>query len=133
MLNIGLIGAGRIGRLHAAHLAHQIPRARLIAVADVAEEAARQCAAEHGIPRAVAEYSALLDDADIQAVVICSATHTHAEIIEAAAQSGKHVFCEKPIDLTLPRIDSALAAVASTGTKLQVGFNRRFDASFRRA
>jgi myo-inositol 2-dehydrogenase/D-chiro-inositol 1-dehydrogenase len=133
MLNIGLIGAGRIGRLHAAHLAHQIPRARLIAVADVVEEAARQCAAEHGIPRAVAEYGALLDDADIQAVVICSATSTHAPIIEAAAQSGKHVFCEKPIDLTLARIDSALAAVASAGTKLQVGFNRRFDASFSRA
>jgi myo-inositol 2-dehydrogenase/D-chiro-inositol 1-dehydrogenase len=133
LLNIGLIGAGRIGRLHAAHLARQIPRARLLAVADVAEEAARRCAVEHGVPRAVTAYQALLDDPDIQAVVICSATDTHAQIIEEAAQSGKHVFCEKPIDLTLARIDAALAAVARAGTKLQVGFNRRFDASYRRA
>jgi myo-inositol 2-dehydrogenase/D-chiro-inositol 1-dehydrogenase len=118
MLNIGLIGAGRIGRLHAAHLAHQVKRARLLAVADVVEAAARECAAEHGVPRAVAEYRSLLDDPEIDAVVICSATDTHAQIIEAAAKSGKHVFCEKPIDLTLARIDAALAAVARAGTKL---------------
>jgi myo-inositol 2-dehydrogenase/D-chiro-inositol 1-dehydrogenase len=131
--NIGLIGAGRIGRLHAGHLAHDIRRARLVAIADVAEDAARVCAAEHGVQRVVADYRALLDDADVQAVVVCSATDTHAQIIEDAARAGKHVFCEKPIDLTLARIDAALAAVARARTKLQVGFNRRFDASFRRA
>lgn len=131
--NIGLIGAGRIGRLHAGHLARQIPRARLVAVADVVEEAARQCAVDYGVPRAVTAYRVLLDDPDIHAVVICSATDTHAQIIEEAAHAGKHVFCEKPIDLTLARIDGALAAVARAGTKLQVGFNRRFDASYRRA
>ncbi len=133
MLNVGLIGAGRIGRLHATHLAHHIKRARLVGVADVVEEAARQCAAEHDVPRATTDYRALLEDPDIQAFVICSSTDTHANIIEQAAQSGKHVFCEKPIDLTLGRIDTALAAVARAGTKLQVGFNRRFDASYRRA
>jgi myo-inositol 2-dehydrogenase/D-chiro-inositol 1-dehydrogenase len=133
VLNIGLIGAGRIGRLHAGHLAHQIRRARLLSIADVAEDAARQCATEHRVPSAVADYRVLLDDRDIDAVVVCSATDTHAQIIEAAAQAGKHVFCEKPIDLTLGRIDAALSAVASAGTKLQVGFNRRFDASYRRA
>ena len=132
MLNIGLIGAGRIGRLHAGHLARQVGRARLVAVADIAEDAARQCAHEYGVPRAVTAYRALLDDPDIQAVVICSATDTHAQIIQEAAHAGKHIFCEKPIDLTLARIDTALAAVASAGTKLQVGFNRRFDASYRR-
>jgi myo-inositol 2-dehydrogenase/D-chiro-inositol 1-dehydrogenase len=132
LLNVGLIGAGRIGRLHAGHLAHRIKRARLLGVADVIEDAARQCAAEHGVPRAVADYRALLDDPAIGAIVICSATDTHAQIIAEAAQSGKHVFCEKPIDLTLARIDSALAAVARAGTRLQVGFNRRFDASYRR-
>ncbi|MGI9147635.1 MAG: inositol 2-dehydrogenase [Chloroflexota bacterium] len=132
MLNIGLIGAGRIGRLHAGHLARQIKGARLVGVADVVEDAARQCAAEHDIPRATTDYRTLLDDPDIQAVVICAATDTHAGIIEHAAQAGKHVFCEKPIDLTLARIDAALAAVARAGTKLQVGFNRRFDASYRR-
>jgi myo-inositol 2-dehydrogenase/D-chiro-inositol 1-dehydrogenase len=128
-----LIGAGRIGRLHAAHLAHQIPRARLLAVADVVEDAARQSAAEHGISLAVTDYRALLNNADIQAVVICSATDTHAQIIEEAAQAGKHVFCEKPIDLSLARIDAALAAVERAGVVFQVGFNRRFDANFRRA
>jgi len=132
MLNIGLIGVGRIGRLHAEHLAHHIQRARLVAIADVVEDAARESAAQHGVPRAVADYRALLEDADIQAIVICSATDTHAEIIEEAAECGKHVFCEKPIDLTLERIDAALAAVARAGIKLQVGLNRRFDASYRR-
>jgi len=131
-LNIGLIGVGRIGRLHAANLAHQIPRARLVAIADVIEEAARQSASEHGVPVVVADYRKLLDDADIQAVVICSATDTHAQIIEEAAQAGKHIFCEKPIDLTLERIDAALAAVERGGVVFQIGLNRRFDANFRR-
>jgi len=132
VLNIGLIGAGRIGRLHAANLAHQIPRARLRVIADVVEEAARQSAVEHGIPKTVADYRALLDDPDIHAVVICSATDTHAQIIEEAAQAGKHIFCEKPIDLTLERIDTALVAVARAGVVFQIGLNRRFDANFRR-
>ena len=131
-LNIGLIGVGRIGRLHAANLAHQIPRARLVAIADVIEEAARQSASEHDVPVVVADYRKLLDDADIQAVVICSATDTHAQIIEEAAQAGKHIFCEKPIDLTLERIDTALAAVERGGVVFQIGLNRRFDANFRR-
>ncbi|MCA1646849.1 MAG: inositol 2-dehydrogenase [Chloroflexi bacterium] len=133
MIAVGLIGAGRIGRLHAAHLAHHIPHARLVAVADVAEAAARECAAEHAIPLAVGDFRVLLDDANIAALVICSATDTHAQIIEAAAGSGKHIFCEKPIDLSLARIDGALAAVERAGVVLQVGFNRRFDANFRRA
>src|SRR5258708_35098810 len=111
VLNIGLIGVGRIGRLHAANLANQIPRARLVAIADVIEEAARQSAAEHGVPTAVTEYRALLDDPEIHAVVICSATDTHAQIIEEAAQAGKHIFCEKPIDLTTGRIGTGLRAV----------------------
>lgn len=132
-LGIGLIGAGRIGRLHAGNLATRIARARLLAVADVSLEAARACAAEHGVPRAAADYRALLDDPAIDAVVVCSATPTHAPIIAAAAAAGKHIFCEKPIALDLAAIDDALAAVARAGVKLQIGFNRRFDASYRRA
>jgi myo-inositol 2-dehydrogenase/D-chiro-inositol 1-dehydrogenase len=132
VLGVGLIGAGRIGRLHAAHLAHQIPHAQLLAIADVIEEAAGQCAAEHGIRQAVGDYRQLLDDPEIQAVVICSATDTHAQIIAEAAQSGKHVFCEKPIDLSLDRIDAAITAVERARVVFQIGFNRRFDANFRR-
>jgi myo-inositol 2-dehydrogenase/D-chiro-inositol 1-dehydrogenase len=130
-LNIGLIGAGRIGRLHAEHLATRVPSARLLAVADVQEHAARQCAEQFGAA-AMSDYRALLENRDVQAVLICSATDTHAEMIEAAAQAGKHIFCEKPIALSLPTIDRALAAVERAGVKLQIGFNRRFDANYRR-
>lgn len=132
MLNIGLIGAGRIGRVHAEHLAHRIRRARLVAVADVVEDVARHIAAEHEIATAVSDYHVLLDDPDLDAVVVASATNTHAQIIEEAAAAGKHVFCEKPIDLSLKRIDEALAAAKRAGIKLQLGFNRRFDANFQR-
>ncbi len=131
-LNIALIGAGRIGRVHAEHLAGRIPEAHLSMVADVDREAAEACARKFGAPVAVADYRAVLDKAEVDAVVICSATDTHAEIIEAAAAAGKHIFCEKPIDFDLGRIDQALAAVARAGVLMQVGFNRRFDANFRR-
>ena len=132
MVNIGLIGAGRIGRMHARHLARLVPGARLVAVADVVLAAAQACAAECGVPQAVSDYRELLANPDVDAVVVCSATDTHAQIIVDAAQAGKHIFCEKPIALTLPTIDRALAATDQAGVKLQIGFNRRFDANFAR-
>ena len=131
-LTLGLIGAGRIGRVHAGHLAHRIPEARLLMVADVNGAAAQACAAACGGAAAVEAYQDVLESSEVEAVVICSATDTHAEIIEAAAAAGKHIFCEKPIDFDLGRIDRALAAVERAGVTLQVGFNRRFDANFRR-
>lgn len=131
-LSIGQIGAGRIGKVHASHLSRAIPRARLEAIADVSKGAAEECAARVGVPRAVNDYRRLLDDADIDAVVVCSSTGTHARIVEEAAQAGKHIFCEKPIDHDLSKIRRALAAVEKAGVKLQVGFNRRFDANFAR-
>jgi len=131
-LKLGIIGAGRIGRLHARHLAHRIEGAELAAVTDVVESAAEQCAAECGIPAWGADYRLIMDDPEIQAVVICSSTDTHSLMIEKAAAAGKHIFCEKPIDLDLARIDKVLAAVRKAGVKLQVGFNRRFDPNFRR-
>ncbi|HYT33951.1 MAG TPA: Gfo/Idh/MocA family oxidoreductase, partial [Ktedonobacteraceae bacterium] len=102
LLKIGLIGAGRIGRLHAEHLTMRIPSAELVMVADVFEENAKQCAKRYGIPFATQDYHAVLDHPDIEAVAICSSTNTHARIIEEAAQAGKHIFCEKPIALDLP-------------------------------
>jgi myo-inositol 2-dehydrogenase/D-chiro-inositol 1-dehydrogenase len=132
-LKIGLIGAGRIGLLHAEHLTLRIPSAELVMVTDVFEEAARECAERYAIANYEQDYHAVLGDPDIQAVVICSSTDTHARIIEEAAQAGKHIFCEKPIALDLPSIDRALAAVERAGVQLQVGFNRRFDANYRRA
>jgi myo-inositol 2-dehydrogenase / D-chiro-inositol 1-dehydrogenase len=131
-LKIGLIGAGRIGRLHAEHFTSRIPSASLIMVADAFEDAARQCAEQYSIPFTAQDYHALLAHPDIQAVVICSSTDTHAQIIEEAAQAGKHIFCEKPIALDLRSIDRALEAVERAGVKLQIGFNRRFDANYSR-
>ena len=131
-LQIGLIGAGRIGQLHAEHLSSRIPSAKLVMVADTFEETARECAERYSIPYFVQDYHAILDHPNIQAVVICSSTVTHAQIIEEAAQAGKHIFCEKPIALDLPSIDRALDTVERSGVKLQIGFNRRFDANYRR-
>jgi myo-inositol 2-dehydrogenase/D-chiro-inositol 1-dehydrogenase len=131
-LKVGLLGAGRIGLLHAEHLTSRIQAAELVMVADVFEEAARECAEHFAIPSFVQDYHAVLEHPDIQAVVICTSTDTHARIIEEAAQAGKHIFCEKPIALDLASIDRALDAVERAGVKLQVGFNRRFDANFRR-
>ncbi len=75
---------------------------------------------------------AVLDDPEIDAVLICSSTDTHADLVIAAAEKGKHVFCEKPVDLTVAKVKRALAAVEKAGVKLQIGFNRRFDHNFRR-
>jgi myo-inositol 2-dehydrogenase/D-chiro-inositol 1-dehydrogenase len=132
LITLGLIGAGRIGRVHAEHLRCRLPEADLIAVADVDEAAAQACADQFRIPSSMADYRQILADPRIQAVVVCSSTDTHPEVIQAAAAAGKHVFCEKPIAPDLPRIDQALAAVRRAGVLLQVGFNRRFDANFRR-
>lgn len=131
-INVGIIGAGRIGRLHAENLAYRIPQANPIAISDIMLEAAQKCAAELGIPQAVQDHRAIMDNPDIQAVIICSSTDTHSQMIEEAAAAGKQIFCEKPIDHSLERIDKALAAVEKAGVKLQIGFNRRFDPNFRR-
>src|SRR6266704_532290 len=131
-LKMGLIGAGRIGLMHAEHLTSRVRSAELLMVADAFEETARECAERYSIPYFMQDYHTILDHPDIQAVLIGSSTDTHAQIIEEAAQAGKHIFCEKPIALDLPSIDQALDAVARADIKLQLGFNRRFDPSFRR-
>ena len=100
-------------------------------VADVLQPAAAQCAQQTGAA-ATTDYRQVLDHPDIQAVLICSSTDTHAQIIKEAAAAGKHIFCEKPIDHDLQQIDEAIAAAGQAGVLLQIGFNRRFDASFRR-
>ncbi|HEX7736821.1 MAG TPA: inositol 2-dehydrogenase [Ktedonobacteraceae bacterium] len=131
-LKLGLIGAGRIGRLHAENLTTRIPAAELLAVADPYADAARECAERYDIPEHGQDYQHILQRPDIQAVLICSSTDTHARMIAEAARAGKHVFCEKPISLDLSSIDRALAAAELAGVKLQIGFNRRFDANYRR-
>ncbi len=131
-LNLGLIGAGRIGRVHAENIAFRIPNARTLIVADADEASAQRCADDFRVNFAVKDYRMILDSPAIDAVVICSPTHTHAFIIQEAARAGKHIFCEKPIDHNLVVVDAALKAVGEAGVKLQVGFNRRFDANYAR-
>lgn len=131
-LRIGVIGAGSIGTVHAANLARRIPGARLAAVADVDCEKAEACAAENEAEEASASYTDLLAYPDLAAVIICTPPETHAGIIEAAAASGKHIFCEKPLERTLGRADAALAAVEKAGVKFFIGLNRRYDPHFLR-
>jgi myo-inositol 2-dehydrogenase/D-chiro-inositol 1-dehydrogenase len=123
----------KIGRLHVRNLKYQVPGTKVLAVADIFEESAREAASQLEIPIAEKDYRVLLENKDIDAVVICSSTDTHAQIISEAAQTGKHIFCEKPIALDVEKIDQAITAVKKAGVKLQVGFNRRFDPSFKKA
>ena len=130
-LGVGLVGAGQMGRIHAANLAAgRISGARLAAVADADAAVAGACAAEHDVP--ALSVGSLVNDDGVRAIVIASPGNTHAGIIETAARVGKHVFTEKPLDTDLGRIDRALSAVREARVALQVGFNRRFDANFAR-
>jgi myo-inositol 2-dehydrogenase/D-chiro-inositol 1-dehydrogenase len=125
-LRLGVIGAGRIGRMHAELLARRVPGAAVTRIHDVAEGSARDVAETLGVAVA-AELDELLGAADVDAVAICSSTDTHADLIVAAAQAGKAIFCEKPVSLDLVEVDRALAAVDAAQVPFQIGFNRRFD------
>ena len=127
MVSIALIGAGRIGRLHAANLAAD-PRVHFAAVADLDTPAAEAVAATQGTSAASVE--AVIADPTIEALLIASATNSHADLIEQAARAGKAILCEKPVDLDLARARQAVAVARDCGVPLAIGFNRRFDASF---
>ena len=131
-LRFGVIGAGRIGKIHAENLATRIPDVVVAAISDVNVKAAQELAARLHVPTVEEDYHTLLSDPTIAAIAICSSTDTHAKIVVEAAEAGKHIFCEKPIDLGLEKIDAALEAVEKAGVNLQIGFNRRFDPNFRK-
>ncbi|HMK98298.1 MAG TPA: inositol 2-dehydrogenase, partial [Acidimicrobiales bacterium] len=126
-LRVGVIGTGRIGKLHARLLSSQVPGAELAAVADSVAALAEEVGQSFGAPAVGTER--LLDDDSIGAVAICSSTSTHVDLVVRAAEAGKAIFCEKPVSLELPEVDRALAAVEGAGVPLMVGFNRRFDPS----
>ncbi|MGM0921937.1 MAG: inositol 2-dehydrogenase [Bacillota bacterium] len=130
-LTVGIIGAGRIGRLHVDNL-RLIPHIRIKSVSDVATQHLETWAADKQIEVLTTDYHELLNDPVIQAIFICSPTNTHADIIKEAAAAGKHIFCEKPVSFSVEETEEALAAVEKAGVKLQVGFNRRFDPNFRK-
>jgi myo-inositol 2-dehydrogenase/D-chiro-inositol 1-dehydrogenase len=131
VVRFGLIGAGTIGRVHADNLAHRVPGARLVAVADINPAAAQACAAACGA-EALANDVGLVARQDVDAVVVCTPPETHAAVIEVAAAAGKHIFCEKPLERTLAAADRAIDAAEKGRVKLFVAFNRRFDPHFLR-
>ncbi len=128
--NVGIIGAGRIGKLHAENLVHCVPQANVVAIADVFADNIKAWANDLGIEKVYSDYHDILKDKEIEVVLICSPTNTHSQITIEAANAGKHIFCEKPIDYDLNKIHAALDAVKKAGVTFQVGFNRRFDHNF---
>ena len=133
VVRIGVIGAGKIGTMHAKNLAFNMPDAQIVAVSDVYFRSAKRCAEECRISKAVQDHREIMNDPNVDAIFVCSSTDTHAQMIIEGAEAGKHIFCEKPIDANVARIDEALDAVKKAGVKLQIGFNRRFDPDFKHA
>lgn len=129
-LNIGIIGAGRIGKVHAQSITYNVPTAKVLGITDVFKDGLQELADKYGIEKVYNDYKEMLADDEIDAVLVCSSTDTHADISIEAAKAGKHVFCEKPVDLTPAKVQAVIDAVAEAGVKLQVGFNRRFDHNF---
>ncbi|MGR3616187.1 MAG: inositol 2-dehydrogenase [Paracoccaceae bacterium] len=124
---IALLGAGRIGQVH-AHAISRTPGAELTAVADAFPDAAQAVAEKYGCE--IREIDAIAVAGDIDAVIICTPTDTHADLIEQFARAGKAIFCEKPVDLSIERVMVCLKVVEETGSQMMIGFNRRFDPHF---
>lgn len=129
-LNIGIIGAGRIGKVHMQSITYNVPGAKVLGITDVFKDGLQELADKYGIEKVYEDYKEMLADKDIDAVLVCSSTDTHADISIEAAKAGKHIFCEKPVDLTPEKVKAVIDAVEKAGVKLQVGFNRRFDHNF---
>lgn len=132
-INIGIIGAGRMGNVHAKNFAFHVPQAKVIAIADPNIKAAEQCAQNFNIAKATTNNDEIIEDANIHAVIICSPTITHAKIALEAANAGKHILCEKPLGTDIELIDKAIDTAKNNNLLFQVGFNRRFDPSFQHA
>ncbi|MCR2823533.1 inositol 2-dehydrogenase [Lederbergia panacisoli] len=130
-LNVGIIGAGRIGQLHADNML-RLNVINLKVIADLHIEHLNDTHFYQQIPLITTDPEKIFEDPAIDAVFICSSTDTHVKFIKAAAKAGKHIFCEKPVSFNIEETMEALKAVQEAGVKLQVGFNRRFDQHFRK-
>ena len=134
MIKLGIIGAGRIGKVHGESVMRFVKGATVKAIADpFMNDATKAWAAELGIPECYTDYKRILADPEIEAVLICSSTDTHSPISLEAIAAGKHVFCEKPVDHDVEKIKTVIEALKGSKLKYQVGFNRRFDHNFRAA
>jgi myo-inositol 2-dehydrogenase/D-chiro-inositol 1-dehydrogenase len=130
-INIGIIGAGRIGRMHAENIVH-IPSVNIKTISELFVDNVKEWAEQIGIQNVTTSYQDILNDPEIDAIFICSPTNTHGTIIKEAARAGKHIFCEKPVSPSTEETIEALEVVKEAGVKLQVGFNRRFDPNFQK-
>jgi len=131
-VRVGVVGTGRIGKLHIDNLIKRVQGAEVAAVADIMAENSMEWIKDAGIPNVYTDYKKIIEDDSIEAVFVCSSTDTHSQIAYDAVTAGKHVFCEKPIDYDLGRIAKVIDAVEKAGVKFQVGFNRRFDRNFKK-
>ena len=131
-LKVGIIGAGRIGQVHAQTLAYRCPSAEPLMIVDYFPEVAKSTAAEYGIPESGSDYMDVVNHPDIQAVWVCSPSSLHAEQIIASAKAGKHIFCEKPLATELAEVDDVMKVVEDCGVKMMLAFQRRFDPNFAR-
>ena len=131
VIHLGIIGAGRIGKVHVESICTQVPNARVKILADpFMDEERENWAKKKGVERVTRDYHDILDDPEIDAVLICSSTDTHASISLEAIEAGKHVFCEKPVDHEIEKIKQVQETLKKHPVKYQVGFNRRFDHNF---
>ncbi len=131
MLNIGIIGAGRIGKVHLQSVTRYVTDAKVIALADPFMNAeTEEWARSLGVGKLTRDYKEILADPEVDAVFICSSTDTHSAISLEAIAAGKHIFCEKPVDHDLGKIKAVMQALEGSPVKYQVGFNRRFDHNF---
>jgi len=128
-VNIGIVGAGRIGQVHAETLS-RLPNARAVHIVDTIEKAAQSAATKFGIPRVSTRFEDLVENKDIHAVFICSPSTLHAAQIKACCAAGKHIFCEKPLAITLAEADEVIQTVERSGVKMMLAFQRRFDPFF---
>jgi myo-inositol 2-dehydrogenase/D-chiro-inositol 1-dehydrogenase len=132
-LKLGVIGAGKIGKFHTENIIRFIPEALIEGIADINLSTEKEIWAKQlGARIVTAEPHDLLKDTAIEAVLVCSINDTHADMIIAAAKAGKHIFCEKPVDLSIQKAKTAIEVVKKAGVKLQIGFDRRFDHNFAR-
>jgi len=127
-MKVGIIGAGRIGKVHAKNISMFVPEMEIKTIADpFMNEQTEAFAKSCGIPNTTKDANDILNDPEIDAVLICSSTDTHSKYIIEAAHAGKNIFCEKPIDYDLEKVHAAINAAKEAGVKLQIGFCRRFD------
>jgi len=132
MRKIGIIGFGRIGRIH-FNTVKKLKDIKVVAVADTFADQMKDVFEEYGIVNYYNDFNAIINNPEIDTVFVCSPTDTHAKIAIAAAKAGKDIFCEKPIDFDIKRVEEVLAEVEKAGVSFQVGFNRRFDPNFVKA